>query len=285
MKKIIVLLAATAVFLLTWSVGTIQAQSGTSEEATDEAATAVIDCGATYVVQPGDWLHRIARECGVSVERLLVANPQIEDPSYIWPGLELNIPSPDVSATTLYNLNFRPAPTVNSMPVAVIPAGTAVDVNGRNLTSNWFYVTYQGQQGWLAGWLTSVTGDLDDVPIMPDDHPVTIVPRDQEAIVIEEPASGSYVTSPIVVRGVSDPAQHQEIVARLVYEDGTIAFEQPVQIEAPLGQRGPYEAVIPFSISGERQAFVQMLMRSARDGRITHLSSVGLTLTDRKSVV
>jgi hypothetical protein len=97
---------------------------------------------------------------------------------------------------------------------------------------------------------------------------------------LKNPDLAHCVTSPIVVRGVSDPAQHQEIVARLVYEDGTVAFEQPVQIEAPLGQRGPYEAIIPFSVSGERQAFVQMLDRSARDGRITHLSSVGVTLTD-----
>ncbi len=277
----VIAIAATAVFLLSWAGTTAYAQAEDGDEAVEAmTAPAVVDCGDTYLVQPGDWLHQIARTCGVSVERLLAANPQVEDANYIWPGLLLNIPSPDVSATTLFNLNFRPAPTINSTPAAVIPAGMTVDVNGRNLTGDWLYVTYQGQQGWLAGWLTSVSGDLADVPVMPDDHPVTIVPRDQEAIVIEEPGPGSRVTSPLVVRGVSDPAQHQEIVARLVYDDGTVAFEQPVRIDAPLGQRGAYEATIPFSVSGERQAFVQMLMRSARDGRITNLSSVGLTLAD-----
>jgi hypothetical protein len=49
-------------------------------------------------------------------------------------------------------------------------------------------------------------------------------------------------------------------------------------IDAPLGQRGPYEVALPFTISGERQAFLQVLSRSARDGGITSLNAVGLTV-------
>jgi hypothetical protein len=37
---------------------------------------------------------------------------------------------------------------------------------------------------------------------------------------------------------------------------------------------------IPFAITGERQAFLQVYADSARDGGITHLSSVGLTIAD-----
>ncbi|MFO7540692.1 MAG: Gmad2 immunoglobulin-like domain-containing protein, partial [Chloroflexota bacterium] len=201
-------------------------------------------------------------------------------PSYIRPGQELSIPSPDVTATTHFNLNFRPLPTVNSTPMGLVPAGTTVDVNGRNMAGDWLFVTFDGQQGWIAGWLTAVDGDLADVPPIPADDPVTFPPQDQEAIVIEEPGPGSRVTSPLRVSGISDPAQHQTLVARLVLDDGTVVFEQPVRMDAPLGQRGPYEAVIPFTISGERQAFLQMLIRSARDGRVTHLSSAGITLAD-----
>jgi LysM repeat protein len=278
-KKLLVLLAATAVFILTWSAGSALAQSDTSAE-TAEPLPAAVDCGDSYLVQPGEWLHQIARQCGVSVEALLAANPQITDPNYIWPGLELTLPSIDVTATTLFNLNFRPVPTINSTPMDVIPAGTTVDVNGRNLAGDWLFVSYDGGQGWIAGWLTAVSGDLSDVPPIPADDPVTFPPQDQEAIVIEEPGPGSLVTSPMRISGISDPAQHQTLVARLLYEDGTVVFEQPVQIDAPLGQRGSYEAIVPFTISGERQAFVQMVIRSARDGRITHLSSVGVTLSD-----
>jgi hypothetical protein len=126
----------------------------------------ITDCGPSYVVQLGDWLSRIARQCGVSVERLLAANPHITTPNDIRVGQELAIPSPDVSATTLFNLNFRPVPTVNSIPMDVIPAGTTVPVSGHNLTANWLFVTYQDQQGWIAGWLTTIDGDLDDVPLI-----------------------------------------------------------------------------------------------------------------------
>jgi NTP pyrophosphatase (non-canonical NTP hydrolase)/phage tail protein X len=149
-----------------------------------------------YLVQPGEWLHQIARQCGVSVDALLDANPQITDPNYIWPGLELTIPSIDVTATTHFNLNFRPVPSVNSTPMDVIPAGTTVDVNGRNLAGDWLFVTYDGRQGWIAGWLTAVSGDLADVPPIPADDPVTFPPRDQEAIVIEEPGPGSLRDQP-----------------------------------------------------------------------------------------
>lgn len=128
----------------------------------------IVDCRPSYVVQPGDWLSRIASQCGVSVERLLAANPQITASNGIRVGQELVIPSPDVTAMTRFNLNFRPLPTVNSVPIDVIPAGTTVSVNGRNLTADWLFVTYQGQQGWIAGWLTNVEGNLDDVPLIND---------------------------------------------------------------------------------------------------------------------
>lgn len=155
-----------------------------------------------------------------------------------------------------------------------------VSSNGRNLTGDWLVVSYDGRQGWIAGWLTAVSGDLANVPPIPADDPVTFPPQDQEVIVIEQPGPGSVVTSPMRISGISDPAQHQTLVARLLYDDGTVVFEQPVQIDAPLGQRGSYEAVVPFNVTGERQAFLQMLIRSARDGRITHLSSVCVILSD-----
>ena len=53
------------------------------------------DCGPTVIVQPGDWLARIARRCGTSVEALIAANPQISNPSIIQPGQVLEIPQED----------------------------------------------------------------------------------------------------------------------------------------------------------------------------------------------
>ena len=50
-------------------------------------------CGATYTVRPGDYLTKIARLCGVSTGDLVQANPTIYNPSLIFPGQVLNIPS------------------------------------------------------------------------------------------------------------------------------------------------------------------------------------------------
>ncbi len=56
-------------------------------------------CGSTYTVQRGDYLTKIARTCGVSYSDLLMANPAITNPSLIFPGLVLNIPSSTIPVT------------------------------------------------------------------------------------------------------------------------------------------------------------------------------------------
>jgi LysM repeat protein len=53
-------------------------------------ATASGYCSSTYVVQPGDWLAKIARRCGVTLSQMYAANPGVG--SRIYPGQVLNIP-------------------------------------------------------------------------------------------------------------------------------------------------------------------------------------------------
>lgn len=129
-------------------------------------------CGPSYTVRPGDWLYQIARTCQVTVADLLRANPQITNPSLLFPGQVLVIPQTgtppppppvSVTATTRYNLNFRPVPTLNSTPMAVIPAGTTVPVTARG-PDGWIYVRYGTRQGWIAGWLCNIHGNLAGLP-------------------------------------------------------------------------------------------------------------------------
>jgi LysM repeat protein len=50
--------------------------------------------GATfYIVQTGDYLGAIAQRFGVSIAALLAANPQIQNPSLIYPGTRITIPA------------------------------------------------------------------------------------------------------------------------------------------------------------------------------------------------
>jgi len=102
-----------------------------------------------------------------------------------------------------------------------------------------------------------------------------------EAILILQPGPGSrIVNSPLHIEGVADPTFEQNLVIRLLLADGTELAVTPTTIQAELGDRGSFAVDMPFTISGEQQAFVQVFATSARDGGVTHLSSVGLTLAD-----
>ena len=56
-------------------------------------AAASTPCPNPYTVQSGDWIYKIARNCGVSVSALLAANPAI-NPDVLTPGQQLNMPGP-----------------------------------------------------------------------------------------------------------------------------------------------------------------------------------------------
>jgi LysM repeat protein len=49
-------------------------------------------CPRVYYVQPGDWLAKIARNCGVTLSSLYAANPWTAYSAYIYPGQVIIIP-------------------------------------------------------------------------------------------------------------------------------------------------------------------------------------------------
>lgn len=103
----------------------------------------------------------------------------------------------------------------------------------------------------------------------------------EETILILQPGPGSrIVNSPLQVTGMADPTFEQNLVVRLLLVDGTELAVVPTTIQADIGERGPFAVDVPFTVSGEQQAFVQVYATSARDGGVTHLASVGLMLAD-----
>jgi hypothetical protein len=110
----------------------------------------------------------------------------------------------------------------------------------------------------------------------PDTLGLGVVP--EEAILILEPGPGSRLTSPIHIRGIANPTFEQNLVIRILLVDGTEIATQPTTIGADLGERGPFEAEVPFTVAEEQNALIQVFDQSARDGGIIHLASVGVTL-------
>ncbi len=132
-------------------------------------------CGPTYVVRRGDWMALIARTCQVSLSALLQANPQVTDPNRIFAGQVLNIPPVDappapppseVTATMRFNVNLRPRPTTATTIIRTIPVGTTVRVLARG-PDGWIYVRHFDREGWVAGWLTTIHGDVGALPFRP----------------------------------------------------------------------------------------------------------------------
>jgi hypothetical protein len=103
-------------------------------------------------------------------------------------------------------------------------------------------------------------------------------PAREEAILILEPGPGSRVTSPLRVAGIADTTFEQALVVRLVLDDGSLLALEPTTIQTEMGTRGPFEVDVPFELAGERSALLQVYSASARDGGLTHLSSVGVLL-------
>lgn len=68
------------------------------------APVSAASCGDTYVVQRGDYLSKIARNCGVSLSTIISLNPQIKDINKIYAGQVIRLTSsgtiPDTGTTT-----------------------------------------------------------------------------------------------------------------------------------------------------------------------------------------
>ncbi len=73
-----------------------------------------------------------------------------------------------IYVTTTANLNLRSGPNSNTgTPILdVVPQGTRLLAMGRNNTSTWVLVEYNGLRGWLAAWLLKIEGDIATLPPM-----------------------------------------------------------------------------------------------------------------------
>ncbi len=145
----------------------------------------------------------------------------------------------------------------------------------------------------FPGLEASPTALLEDTPVtLPSATPEPtggITPASppaipEEAILILEPGPGSRLVGTIHIAGFADPTFEQNLGVRVILDDGTVIVHTSTLIQSELGTRGPFTADVPFTASGERNAFIQVFDSSARDGGITHLNSVGVILAESGEV-
>jgi hypothetical protein len=82
----------------------------------------------------------------------------------------------------------------------------------------------------------------------------------------------------VTVRGMADPTFEQSLSVTILTADGAELATGFTQIGADVGQRGPFTLAVEFATSQEQPGFIQVYATSAKDGGVTHLSSVGVTL-------
>jgi len=112
--------------------------------------------------------------------------------------------------------------------------------------------------------------------------PATESPPDAsgEAIQILEPGPGSRLVSPLSVRVQTRlPAFERTLTLRVLSDDGRDLIG-PQAVVASGEEDGwlYFSAALPFSLSEERNAFLQAYLTSPRDGGVTHLSSTWVRL-------
>lgn len=99
-----------------------------------------------------------------------------------------------------------------------------------------------------------------------------------EAILILQPGPGSRVSSPIRVSGVANPTFEQTLAVRVLSPEGQQLALQTAQINADVGQRGPFTTDVAVPAGAQDQVFIQVYATSARDGGITHLETVVVSM-------
>jgi hypothetical protein len=125
---------------------------------------------------------------------------------------------------------------------------------------------------------TTIVEQFQEVP--PTDTPAALPTPSgpPEIIQILEPGPGSRVVSPVRITGMADSTFEQNLVARIVLDDGSELALAPTTIQSELGTRGAFEFDLPFVLEGDRQGFIQVFSTSPRDGGTIHLNSVGVLL-------
>jgi uncharacterized protein YraI len=101
--------------------------------------------------------------------------------SVLWlaPARDIQAQSPATfTAKTVFDVNIRATPGINSGVLAVFPAGTQATAIGRSPGNNWIQVEYQQTTGWVAAWLVVFSGDTSLLPVTTDIQPEPVTTND-----------------------------------------------------------------------------------------------------------
>jgi uncharacterized protein YgiM (DUF1202 family) len=95
-------------------------------------------------------------------------NTEVATAKFWWErtdGGEGGGPTGVTATTTAYWLNMRAGPGTTYTILHVLPRGTVLPIVGRTSSGGWIQVVYQSTTGWVSTYYTTVSGDLNSVPV------------------------------------------------------------------------------------------------------------------------
>lgn len=103
----------------------------------------------------------------------------------------------------------------------------------------------------------------------------TAVPRE---IRIDEPREGAAVTGTLRVRGwVSISPFENTLVVRILDADGLILLDEPILVDAEIGQPGTFDATLQFPVPASGSGALEVLEFSPLDGAVVASARIRIT--------
>jgi hypothetical protein len=115
-------------------------------------------------------------------------------------------------------------------------------------------------------------------PVLPTATATSGLPQVPEAILIQAPGLTSAIVSPVTISGQADSTFEQNLVVKVVGENGLLISSKATTIQSELGKRGDYSVSLPFALAREQPGRVAVYSTSPKDGGLIHFSSVEVTL-------
>ncbi len=82
--------------------------------------------------------------------------------------------SPIITGKSIFDVNIRATPGLNSGVIGVLPGGQEITALGRSPGNNWTQIEYGTTTGWVAAWLLVFSDDTAALPVTTDDQPPAV---------------------------------------------------------------------------------------------------------------
>lgn len=132
--------------------------------------------------------------------------------------------------TSFRRVNVRSGPGTDFEPLGTLRPGETAAITGRTEDNEWLQIDFNGQEGWVAFFVVSVTGSLENVPlVVTSTSTPTTTPEVTPELVVEAQAAQVEQPASLTTRFNSNLRAAPSFTADVVV---VVPFDTVLQIEA-----------------------------------------------------